>query len=135
MTDDGRLLGRGVSFPPRLGPDGRLAWSAGSQNVRESIEVILLTQPGERVELPTFGARLREFLFAPNTVATRRLVQEEVVRALREWEPRVAVRSVTVDADDADPRAAVATVRYELVATRAPGRASVRVPLGGPLGG
>ena len=131
LPDPGRVYGRGLAFPVRVGDDGRLAWSAGPPNVREAIEIVLLTEPGERVELPAFGARLRGFLFAPNTVATRRLVQEEITRALREWEPRVAVRSVTVDADDADPRLAVATVRYELVATRAPGQASVRVPLGG----
>jgi uncharacterized protein len=131
LPDPGRVYGRGLAFPVRVGDDGRLAWSAGPANVREGIELVLLTEPGERLELPAFGARLRGFLFAPNTVATRRLVQEEIVRALREWEPRVAVQSVTVDADDADPRAAVATVRYELVATRAPGQASVRVSLGG----
>src|SRR5436305_1697397 len=27
--DDGRIFGRGISFPPRVGPDGRVAWSAG----------------------------------------------------------------------------------------------------------
>ena len=40
----GRSLGRGISFPPRVGPDGRLAWSAGEQNIREAIRVILMTE-------------------------------------------------------------------------------------------
>ncbi|NTV96894.1 MAG: TOBE domain-containing protein, partial [Thiobacillus sp.] len=38
-----RLFGRGISFPPRIGSDGRIAWSEGEQNVRESIRVILMT--------------------------------------------------------------------------------------------
>ena len=130
-ADPGRVYGRGLAFPPRVGADGRLAWSEGPENVREGITLVLLTEPGERVELPAFGARLRAFLFAPNTVATRREVQEEILRALRRWEPRAIVQSVTVEADDADPRAAVATVRYELVATGAAAQVSVRVPLGG----
>ncbi len=62
----------------QLGPDGRWAWSAGSKNVRESVQVILLTEPGERLMLPDFGGKLHSFLFEPNTVATRRLLQEQI---------------------------------------------------------
>ena len=44
----GTLFGQGISFPPRLGADGRMAWSNGPDNIREAIQEILLTQPGER---------------------------------------------------------------------------------------
>ena len=70
--DQGTIFGRGISFPPRLGPDGRLAFSEGPQNIREAIQVILLTVPGERLMLTGFGGKLRQFLYEPNTVATRR---------------------------------------------------------------
>ncbi len=125
------IYGQGISFPPRLGPDGRLAWSAGPGNIRESIEVILKTQPGERIMLPDFGGKLRSFLFEPNTVATRRLLQEEIQKVLQIWEPRITVQSVSVDEDSADSRAAVATIQYQLVATQTTGQVSVRVQLGG----
>ena len=39
--DEGRVFGRGISFPPRVGPDGRVAWSAGPYNIREMIRVVL----------------------------------------------------------------------------------------------
>ena len=45
------IYGQGIGFPPRVGTDGRLAWSAGTQNIRESIRIILMTTPGERVRL------------------------------------------------------------------------------------
>ena len=51
----GAILGRGLAFPPRVGADGRLCWSAGEDNIRESIAVVLKTEPGERIALPTFG--------------------------------------------------------------------------------
>ena len=57
------IYGQGMSFPPRLGADGRMAWSSGPDNIREAIMLILLTQPGERLMLPDFGGRLRSFLF------------------------------------------------------------------------
>ena len=53
--DAGRLFGRGISFPPRVGPDGRVAWSEGEVNVREAIRIILMTEPRERLRLPEFG--------------------------------------------------------------------------------
>jgi len=125
------IYGQGISFPPRIGADGRMAWSSGPDNVREAMTVILLTQPGERVMLAEFGGKLRSFLFEPNTVATRRLIQEEIENALKVWEPRATIQSVSVDADAGDPRAAVATIQYELVATQTAGQLSVRVQLGG----
>ena len=54
--------------------------------------------------LPEFGRRLRSFLFEPTTVGTRRLLQEQIQQALRQWEPRVEVQSVNVEPDDSDPR-------------------------------
>jgi uncharacterized protein len=129
--DEARLFGQGISFPPRVGSDGRVAWSAGPLNIREAIQVVLLTEPGERLQLPEFGGRLRSFLFEPNTVATRRLVQEQIDRALQLWEPRITLSSVTVEEDPADPRAALATISYQLVASQAAEQVTVRVPLRG----
>jgi len=124
------MFGRGISFPPRVGVDGRVCWSAGEQNVRESIRVILMTEPRERIALRDFGGGLSEFLFEPNTVATRQSVQERIGAALAQWEPRVRVESVEVESDRIDPSAATATITYRLVATQARERVSVRVSLG-----
>jgi hypothetical protein len=130
-VNPGNVFGRGVAFPPRLGPDGRWAWSAGEANVRDSIRVILTTEEGERLMLPHFGAGLREHLFEPNTVATRHQISERIKRALAQWEPRINVSEVTVEQDPRDPVAAIATVRYKLVATGASGQLNLGVQLTG----
>jgi phage baseplate assembly protein W/phage replication-related protein YjqB (UPF0714/DUF867 family) len=126
----GQLFGRGIGFPPRVGADGRLVCSTGEENVRDSIRIILLTNQRERLRLPEFGGNLGEFLFEPNTVATRHQIQERINRALAQWEPRVAVESVSVEPDPADVEAAIATIQYRLVATQARERVSVGVSLG-----
>jgi len=131
MLESGQLFGRGIGFPPRVGPDGRVAWSEGEVNVREAIRIILLTEQHERLRLPEFGASLNRFLFEPNTVTTRHLIQDRIEKELAAWEPRVQVESVTVDADESDPQGAVATVTYRLVATSARARVSLKVTLGG----
>jgi phage baseplate assembly protein W len=125
----GSFLGQGMSFPPRVGADGRFVWSQGEANIRENIALILKTDPGERLALPDFGAGLAQFLFEPNTAATHARLQEAISGALSDWEPRIQVESVDVAADPADPESARATITYRLVATAARERISLGVPL------
>ncbi len=61
MSDARSAFGRSLSFPLRVGADGRLVWSMGEDNIRESIVVILKTEPGERVVLTDFGAGFGHF--------------------------------------------------------------------------
>jgi phage baseplate assembly protein W len=129
--DAGRLFGRGISFPPRVGADGRIAWSEGESNVREAIRVILLTEQQERLRLPEFGGSLGRFLFEPNTVTTRHLIQEQITEALNQWEPRIAIETVNVTVDPDDPQAAVVTIHYKLIATQTRERVSLNVGLAG----
>jgi uncharacterized protein len=127
----GQVLGRGIAFPPRIGPDGRLAFSAGEQNIRESIEIILRTEQRERLRAPRFGGGLGTYLFEPNTPETWRALEGRIEQALVLWEPRIAADAVSVTADRDDAAAALATIDYHLVATQAPGSASLTLPLEG----
>ena len=129
--DAGRIYGRGMAFPPHVEPNGHVAWSEGETNIRQAIEVILKTEERERLNLPAFGAGLRRFLFEPNTVGTRHQISDRIQRALQLWEPRITVSAVEVEDDAADPQSAIATIRYQLIATRASGDVTVRVALAG----
>ena len=129
MADAGKIFGRGIGFPPRVGPEGRVAWSEGEANVRESIRIVLLTEPRERLRLPEFGGGLRRFLFEPNTPATRHLIRERIGDAVARWEPRARLESVTVDPDPSDAETAVATITYRLVATQTRERVSLTLAL------
>lgn len=131
MLDSGRLFGRGISFPPRVGPDGHVSWSAGEESVRESIRIILMTEQPERLRSPSFGGSLGRFLFEPNTVTTRRSIQDRIAKELAQWEPRIHVESVDVTSDPIDPQAAVAGITYKLVATQVRERVTLNVTLAG----
>ena len=120
MTIESRealLYGQGLSFPPRVGPDGTLVWSAGELNVRECICTILRTRPGERVGRPGWGCGLQRYLFEPNTVSTLRLIVEDVQTALTRFEPRIHLDNVTAAINADDVRAVDINVSYTLVAT------------------
>lgn len=129
MIDIGQILGRGISFPPRVGSDGRVAWSEGEVNVREAIRIILMTEQRERLRLPEFGGSLGLFLFEPNTVTTRQLIKDRINKALARWEPRINVQSVDVDPDPVDAQAVIATITYKLVATQVSQRVALTVTL------
>jgi phage baseplate assembly protein W len=89
-------VGRGHRFPLRPGADGGLAFVGGEAIIRQSIETILDTEPGERVMLPTFGCGLRRYLMEPNTTATRAAMQQDIEDALGRWEPRIRLTGVAV---------------------------------------
>ena len=129
--DSASVYGKGMAFPPRVGSDGRIAWSAGEDNIRQSMRVILMTDPGERLRLPQFGAGLQRFLFEPNSVVTHTLIGERIKDALERWEKRIRVESVEVLADRVDPQAAIATITYRLVATQTLERVSLSVSVAG----
>jgi phage baseplate assembly protein W len=123
------IFGRGFSVPPRVDADGRFVWSEGETNIRESIVVILKTEPGERLGVPDIGAGLARFLFEPNNAATHTRIQDAIQDALTRWERRIQVESVDVAEDPLDRESAQATITYRLVATNARERISVNVPL------
>jgi len=123
-------FGKSLGFPPRVGSDGRMRWSQGETNIRESIRIVLSTDKSERIALPDFGAGLMRFLFEPNNTATHARISHAITAALARWEPRVAVESVDVAADPEDRTSAIATIGYRLVATGASERTSVAVPIG-----
>jgi len=125
------IFGQGIAFPPRLDGYGRLAWSAGEPNIRESIAVILKTNLRERIQLPKFGAGLGGFLFEPNNPGTHARIAHAIETALAQWEPRIAVSEVEVRADEHAADSAIATIAYKLVASGAAEKVSLSIPLGG----
>jgi Bacteriophage baseplate protein W len=129
MPDSTNLYGQSVSFPPRISTDGSMQWSSGELNVRESICIILRTRPGERIMRPDFGCGLDRYLFEPNSIATLRLIQEEVKLSIQRWEPRVTLNDVVVAVNPTDARAVDITIYYTLVATQTPDRLNMTVAL------
>ncbi len=126
-----RLLGSGWRFPvqPRLQEaqavdDGfptitGLRFSEGRELIRQSIWLILVTEPGERLMRPDFGCGLSRHIMKPNTAAVRALIQRDVEASIRAWEPRVQLKEVLVLAGE-DPAMVHITIKYLHVADASP---------------
>ncbi len=98
MQDQGKeFLGAGWKFPITVNHStGRIELTYYEENIQESIYIILMTKPGERVMQPEFGCHIYDYLFQRSDYTV--LVQmEHVVReALVRWEPRI--RDIQVNA-------------------------------------
>jgi phage baseplate assembly protein W len=117
MSAQDDFLGRGWAFPVGLALDDEVAMVADAEDIRQSIRIILETDPGERVMRPDFGAGLRRLLFEPITTNTLALVQHRVEEALTTWEPRIDVIDVAVSADEAPSGRLLITIEYAIRAT------------------
>lgn len=95
------FLGVGLAFPPAADTHGAFGIVAYEDDIRQSIQIILATNPGERVMRPDFGAGLRDFVFEPadSTLANR--IQTRVQEALIDFEPRIDVLQVSATLDPA----------------------------------
>ncbi len=98
-----------LATPYRFDHRGHTAESDPSRYVRELIEVVLFTAPGERVMRPDFGSSVAQLVFTPNSPelagATQMLVQGALAQFLGDW---ITVREVKVEASDAILRVIVA---------------------------
>jgi phage baseplate assembly protein W len=93
------FLGVGWAFPVQLDQAADVEMAAYEDDIREAIQVILGTRPGERVMRPDFGAGLHQLVFEPISTTTITLARHRVEEALVRWEPRIDNVTVTVNAD------------------------------------
>src|SRR5262252_7388172 len=90
-----------VAFPYRYDSSGRTAGGILDDHIRDLIEQVLFTSPGERVNRPEFGSGLMQVVFAPNSAemaaATQFLVQAALQQNLSDL---IEVSKVEVTAND-----------------------------------
>jgi hypothetical protein len=72
-----------LAFPLRVGPAGP-ELSSRSRHIREQIEQVLLTNPGERVFRHEFGAGIRSLVFEPNTPGLHEVTKKRLLGSLAE---------------------------------------------------
>jgi phage baseplate assembly protein W len=87
-----------VNFPYQFDGRGRTQDPLDSY-VRQLVEQVLFTSPGERVNLPDFGSGLLQLTFAPNSAEMAAATQFTVQAALQKWlSGYIKVQSVVASA-------------------------------------
>jgi uncharacterized protein len=97
-----------IDYPLHFDSRGRTARSTEDEHIRDLIEQVLFTAPGERVNRPTFGSGILQLLFAPNNDAIAAATQLTVQGALQQWlGDLIQFEAVDVQAEDSTLRVLV----------------------------
>jgi uncharacterized protein len=108
-----------VDFPYDVDALGHTAGTTDDEHVRDLIEQVLFTSPGERVNRPTFGSGLLGLVFAPASDALVAATEMTVQAALQEWLSDVVdIRQVDVEREEST---IAVTVSYVIRTTQTAG--------------
>jgi phage baseplate assembly protein W len=117
-----------LDFPYHFDGSGRTATTTRQDHIRDLIEQVLFTSPGERVMRPDFGTGLLALVFEPNSVTLAATTQMLAQAALHQYLSHlIAVQDVEVENDDATLRV---TVKYIVLADRTAQSATFTAPGG-----
>ena len=91
-----------IDYPFHFDDRGRTATTGDADHVRDMIEQLLFTSPGERVNRPDFGSGVMQLVFAPNSPELAATLQFTMQAALDQWlGDIIEVRALEVTSDDA----------------------------------
>lgn len=104
-----------IDFPLHVDARGRTADTDQADHIRDMIEELLFTTPGERVNRPDFGCGLLDLVFEPNSPELAAAIEVSAEGALQRWLGDViTVESLAVTADESTLRIEVS---YRIIAT------------------
>jgi len=99
-----------IDYPFHFDGRGRTALTDTDDHIRDMIEAILFTNPGERVNRPDFGSGVMQLIFTPNSPELAAALQFTMQAALQRWLGElIEVQALDVTSADATLRI---TVRY-----------------------
>lgn len=103
------------AFPLHFDAQGHTAGAARDENIRQMIEQLLFTSPGERVNRPDFGTGILQLVFAPNSPELAGALQFTIQAALQQWLGDVIeIQQIAVESDNSILRIAL---DYTVLAT------------------
>lgn len=120
---------RGIRLP-LLGP-GDWSWVDDPEAADQAVRAVLLTEPGERIGRPLFGAGLRRFLFQPNSLETRTRMRLAIEEAMRRDLPRVTLEAVEITTAPQEPERVEILLRFRVPGAAVPQAVALGLSLAG----
>lgn len=99
-----------IDYPFQFNMSGHTATAGNEKHIRDMIEQLLFTSPGERVNRPDFGCGLMKLVFDPNSDALASAVVQAVHGSLQQWlGDLIQIEDVSVENEEAS---LIVHVRY-----------------------
>lgn len=109
---------------------GRLSYPDLEASVRQRIEAVLRTSPGEQLMRPYFGAGLELVIHRPNNAGVRAELNRDISEHIRAFEPRIILDQIDVATSD-DPSVLMVTIAYRIRQIGVATAITLSVPVGG----
>lgn len=92
------FLGKGWGFPPTFQRGGAGVVTVKEDvDIQQSLEIILSTEPGERVMRPDFGCNMQAMVFEPMNTSLITYMRDKIEKALLYHEPRIDLKRVEIN--------------------------------------
>ncbi|MDG1331960.1 MAG: GPW/gp25 family protein [Crocinitomicaceae bacterium] len=115
---DTLFLGRGWSFPTTFVKTNReVTMESGEDDIKQSLEILLGTTPGERIMHPDFGCNLKDYLFQPMSTTLKSIVQDIVKTAIVKFEARIDLLSINLNTEQELDGVLLIEINYTVRAT------------------
>jgi len=112
------FIGRGWKFPPTFDNYGKgVRMCSDEDDIKESIEIILGTTPGERVMQPDFGCHLKKLVFEVSGAKLNNEIKDMILYALLTFEPRIKDISIEILDDNSNNGTIFAQINYRIITT------------------
>lgn len=110
---------RFLAYPYSTGSTGAPKTDGPDDHLRDLILQVLFTNPGERVNLPTFGVGVQQLVFAPNSDMLRSSAQFLINTSLQQWlGDRITTNQVTVSSVAGEEETVTIEIVYTVNATQ-----------------
>ena len=87
---------KGMPYPIIPDAKGLLHTQSGIDQIKADLLSLLLTNPGERVFMPTYGTPLRTLMFEQNDQELISAARGMIIQSITDWEPRITVDAIEV---------------------------------------
>ena len=120
MAVDQSFLGRGWAFPPSFSSGGAdVEMVSGSEDVHQSLQILLATVPGQRLMQELFGCDMQRLVFEELDQGLINTVTGMVTNSILDYEPRVDLNGVEVNQSDAEDGLLLISIDYTIRGTNA----------------
>lgn len=103
-----------IQFPFQDDPEGKfLKMNTDAKlAIKSDLLHLLLTNKGERLYLPNFGANLRQYIFEPNDQIASNSIKNEINEAIKSFLPNLQVTELTVTPSTENQHAVIVRIDY-----------------------
>lgn len=118
MPGDSSFLGTGWHFPPTFTRGGNeVELVANAEDIEQSLQILLLTQPGERVMQPEFGCDFQNIMFEEIDQGLLNTLHSLITDAILYHEPRITLDRLDVSESDQEPGLLLISLEYTIKRT------------------